>query len=269
MIKHPITRQPCVPQRAAGIRPLHRRMAPLAVLAAALLSAAWVRPQVPTTAKPAEDRSQKLDYMIIAVNGEPRMVRDGQEITIVRGDKLLVKDASLVDRSMQAGELNVVGFVGSRKTPANDKGFELDTAVDLKPGWSEDGRGDVYAIVAATRSLRHGSVFVRLLEPELRYAQLSVNGKPMILRAGEPITVAGPDKVKVERVVTNLQSNAGVYFQIVPAFVEPDAAAADLAAGAAAVAAAPAEPKPVQDYEIRFLRGERLFATIPLKVKVK
>lgn len=215
-------------------------------MAALLLHAgsarAWVRPAAPSTAPRPTETAQRLDFVLIEVNGRAVVARDGDEIPVVRGDKISVKDAGLRDRQVLVKELNVVGFQAP-KGGNDDRGFVVDTAKDLKPKFSEGGKGEVYAVLAGSKAALNGAVFLRLIEPALRYAEISVNGKTRMLRDGEPVSVHAADKVKVEKVVTNLDSVEGVMFQMTE--VDP-------AQGA---------------YEIRFTRGGLAFATIPLRVK--
>ena len=105
----------------------------------------------------------------------------------------------------------------------------------------EGKRGDLYAVLALSHATLHGVVYLRLIEPVLRYAEVAINGRTRVLRDGEPLNVKATDQVKVERVVTNLESTDGVRFQI----------ATGDGPGA---------------YAIRFSRGDTPFASIPLKV---
>lgn len=221
------------------------RMSVVAVIALSAVPAgvasAWVRPEIPSTQAPANGPSARLDFVLVEVNGEPRVIRDGEELQVVTGDRVTIKDGQLRDAAGKIREINVVGFQSARGS--EDRGATIDTAKDLKAKWSEGGKGSVYAVVASSKATLHGAVYLNLVAPTLRYAEISVNGQKRILRDGELVKVKGADAVKVERVVTNLQSHDGVLFQM-------------------------AEVDPAQgDYEIRFTRGELVFATIPLKVK--
>lgn len=218
--------------------PSHPRR--LGLLISAALSLAWVRPALPPgSAKPATDSGLTLDYLIVEVNGEARMVKEGSELLILRGDRLLIKEASLVDRALEAKEVNVVGYQG----PKSDDRGRVFTTRDLKPKHSEDQKGDVFAVLVSSKKVLHGSVFFRLMDPVLRYAELSINGAKRVMRDGERLTVKAADLVKVERVVTNLEKNDGVLFQIMPV------------------------DEKAKDYEIRFQRGGAAFARIPLKIE--
>lgn len=219
------------------------RLSGLAISVA--LSLAWVRPALPPNSpKPTVEGGQKLDYVIIEVNGQPRMVKEGGELPVLRGDRLKIKEATLVDRRIAAKEVNLVGYQ-SPSPKGEDRGFEF-TTTDLKARHSEDGRGDVYALQVASKKTLHGMVYLRLMNPVLRYAEVSINGANKVLRDGESLAVKASDLVKVERVVTNLEKNDDVLFQIAPV--------------------APTTQAPA-NYEIRFQRGGTDFARIPLQIE--
>ncbi len=206
-----------------------------------LAAGAWVRPQAPVRSALVEDQGSHLDYLIVRVNSESRVLRAGEELTVVRGDRVTIQDVAVKKGAPYKGLVNVVGF--QRADKREDRGLEIDTSKDLIKRWSESERGDVYAIVAESGSKRYGQAYLRLIEPVLRYAEISVNGAARVLRDGETTTIAADDKVKVEKIVTNLADDGDVYFQI----VENDGNGAS-------------------GYEIRFLRGQLVFAKIPLNL---
>ncbi len=211
------------------------------LIVAAFLSAAWVRPAAPSTGHPPATDGEKLDYMIIQVNDQPRLVRDGAELAVVRGDRLFIKEAQLNDKTAAIREVNVVGYK-SPSPKGEDRGYAFTTK-DIKTKYSEDQKGTVFAILASGKTVLHGTVYLRIVEPVLRYAELSINGARRVLRDGEALDVKAADMVKVEQVVTNLDQNDGVKFQIT---------AVDLK---------------TKSYEIRFQRGGEAFARIPLRIE--
>lgn len=226
-------------------RSLVRGLAGLAVISAL---SGWTRPESPTSVPYVKDRADRLDYVLVTVNGKPRMVKAGDELAVVRGDKLQVKEAALYGRGA-IREVNVIGY--QRAGTNDDRGATFSTK-DLVARWSEGEGGAVYAVAAAGRKLLHGVVYLRVIEPVLRYAEVSINGKKRVLRDGEPLRASAKDLVKVERVETNLEAAGDVVFQIVPAASD---GAASKDAGRPGL------------YEIRFLRGEQAFARIPLTLE--
>src|SRR5690606_2510507 len=130
-----------------------------------------------------------------------------------------------------------------------DRGFEVDTASDLIKGWSVEKKGERFRIKTFTGATDHGEAFIRLTDPQLRYAEVKVNDKLVIFRDGEVVRVKSSDEVKVEKVITNIENDTKeVGFQIVPARENPEVLGTKF-------------------YEIRFLRGDQVFARIPLQVE--
>jgi hypothetical protein len=214
-------------------------------LAAATI--AWTRPTLPTAARRVTAPREELDYMIFVVNGATRVVNAEDELAVNWGDTVEVKDAALRDPAQSPKSVEVVGMKRGSKRRADGRGASFTTE-QLKPKSSEGGKGELYAVLATTKSRLHGAVYLRLLPPVLRYAELSVNGVTRVLRDGEPLAVRASDQVKVEKVVTNLESNAGVLFEIGGASPPTDAA------------------RGYAEYTVSFRRGGAVFARIPLRV---
>lgn len=198
---------------------------------------------------PVKDRADRLDYVMVTVNGRPRVVKAGDEFAVVRGDKVMIKEAALVGRGA-IREVNVIGYQRQGARNNDDRGAAFSTK-DLSPRFSEGESGSVYAVVASARKAMHGLVYLRVIDPVLRYAEVSINGQKRILRDGEPLKANAKDLVKVEKVDTNLEGVDDVVFQIVPA----ESTQAPKAKASAAL------------YEIRFLRGGQAFARIPLTLE--
>ncbi len=224
------------------------RPVPMGLVISVALSLAWVRPAAPPNSpKPTSEAGQQLDYVIVEVNGQPRLVKAGGELPVLRGDHLKIKEAALAGKAEGPKEVNLVGYQ-SPSPKGEDRGYDF-TTMDLKARHSEDQKGDVYALQVATKKVLHGTVYIRLMNPVLRYAEVSINGTNKVLRDGESLAVKATDLVKVERVVTNLEKTDDVLFQIAPASAKATAG------------------KPEGDYEIRFQRGGTDFARIPLKIE--
>lgn len=227
----------------------------LGLLASALHSAhatAWVRPYLPGSKSPIPKESMQLDYMLLDVEGESLLVRAGDEVVMVKGDVFVVREARLKAAHNQAQDLNVVGFQHNqaRQRSTDDRNIPIDSDRALQARFSEGGLGEVYAINAENGSTVHGGIFVRFIAPQLRYVEVRVNGAPRTLKDGEPLTLKRSDRFKIEQIKTNMRSTKGLKFQFLAVGHKPQAKS-ELAAG---------------EYEIRFARGERVFATIPVKV---
>lgn len=203
---------------------------------------AWSRPESPIqgSLKAPSNPAGRLESILLEVNGEPRMVRVNEELSVIRGDKIRVREAYLYDRSMMPKEVQVVGLMRTRQGQAESRGVEFRTK-DLASRQSEGGKGQVYAVVVRSKKDLHGTAFLKIQDAALRYAEVSVNQTKRILRDGEPLKLSSKDLFKLHKIVTNLDHDDGVIFQI-----------ADGSRGERA---------------IRFLRYGVAFATIPLIIE--
>lgn len=196
----------------------------------------WTKPYRPPSERPVSDPKARLDMVILEVSGSRRSVKNHEEITLVRGDKIVIKSALLTNGQISTGALNLVGFTSAEHPGIFDQDATIDTNVDLVERWSERGEGLLYVITAVEKGRLQGEVYLRLTEPTLNYAVLSINGATRVMRDGELLQVLDTDMVKVERVETNVEPLTDVLFQIGPE-------------------------------HIRFLRGSQVFAEIPLQLR--
>jgi len=206
--------------------------------------AGWARPNPPTTIDSAGNFRHLLDYVIVEINGESQLIKAGGEVTVIYGDQFLVKSAFLNDKNLKVGVVNVVGFPNAKKGGSEDRGVIINTATDLLKNYSEAKEGKVYAITSESGKKFHGSVFIKILEPSLKYATVRINDKEKILRDGEVLKIKKSDLFKVTQVETNVQDPKTVSFQI----FEQKTSGQSL-------------------FEIRFTRESRVFARIPLKIE--
>jgi hypothetical protein len=221
---------------------------------------AWTRPALPgpdgaTEATPAEGR---LESMVITVNGEPRLVPAGAEITVFHGDVLEARDATLADHAKAPRTVDVIGLPdhpGAAKT-GGDRGRAFNTT-ELLARHSLDGAGEVFAVVAHTKKIRHGLVYVRLVDPVLRWAEVEINGAARVVRDGEPLSLRAADLLKIGRVTTSLAGRGTEPGDVLVTVVPIGASGGDGNAGAGKT----------RFFEIRFARAGREFAMIPLVVR--
>ncbi len=209
-----------------------------------LIQISWARPNLPTKIQESSSHEQKLDYVIVKINGESHVVRASQEIAVIRGDSMVVQSAALNKKDSRVGVVNFVGYRHPVHGGAEDRGYKIDTAKSLDTKYSEGEAGKIYAITATSRRELHGAVFVKILNPTLRYAVININGNDVVMHDGESLDVKKTDLVKVSKVETNVSDHSSINFQI---FEQ--------------------QAKDGSKFEIRFSRGGYLFARIPLKIK--
>jgi hypothetical protein len=185
----------------------------------------------------------RLNAVTLEVNGEPSAIRDKEQLTVVKGDTLKIRSVSLYNATDSAlTEVNFIGYPGR-----DDRNVVIRSDKDLTRKWSLKGDGETYAIKLRDKTGQIGEVFVKIVQPVLKYAVVKVNGQERIVHDQQPIKVGGADMVKVERVETNLPTlDKGLRFQIVPR----------------------TSGKDIKEYshEIRFLRHENVFASVPLGI---
>jgi len=212
-----------------------------------LLLTGWVRPELPRALMAVAPVPNRLDEVVVLVNGEARVVPRDHELIVLVGDRLEIRQAS-VSPSLPKNDIkiNVYGLIGCPAGGAEDGGREFSTE-ELKVKFSEAAKGEVFAVGISAKGHLAGVVFIRLVPPELEFAELTINGDRKVVRVGDILHVKHSDRLKVERVFTNVPGNVGVLVQMVQVNVN-------------------ANVNDRGDVAMRFIRGGRVFASIPLKV---
>ncbi len=200
----------------------------------------WVRPELHTKARPPSDSGGRLDYFVIKINGQPVRLKEGQEVSIMRGDELEVTEARLISPDVKAKQVDVIGFKSPSKIPGEDRGFRFRTN-RLSDWYSESHRGEVWSILAQSDKILHGAAFIRVVDPSLRYAEFRINQQLRVVRPGDEVVVKSSDQIKVDRVVTNLGDDSSVKVLI-------------------------DDQDRKGKFEIKFERDRRVFAVIPINV---
>ncbi|TWW12797.1 hypothetical protein E3A20_00320 [Planctomyces bekefii] len=210
-----------------------------------VLLVGWVRPSAPAPkrlSKPTKAQDS-LDYMLLEVNGKSRMVRNGDELVVVRGDVITVRQAALVGRA-PLKEVHVVGLPAAFKpNKGSDRRDVAFRTSDLDRKLSEEAKGEVFAVTALTQRHLAGAVYLRLIDPVLRYVEISINGQKRVLRDGEAFQAKSEDQFKVDQVITNIEGTSDVSVQV-----------------------APLSEQDPQVFEMRFLRSGQVFARIPMRL---
>ena len=191
-----------------------------------------------------------LDHIEVEVNGVRQQVPNGGSVTVIRGDKMTVVEAHLSDGETWVENVNVVGFAPpNAPRQQEDRGFEIDTAKDFITRWSTHPDRHSYRVTAYTKEQHFGEITINVEDPMLVDAIFSVGGETFTVRNREMLVVQkSMDTFKVDQINTNANSD-DVSVQVVPIKTVPEDAKDKF-------------------YEIRFiLRGDRVFAAIPIQVK--
>ena len=165
------------------------RVATLLLIGIVPLLCGWTKPYLPDDKELVTDHGDRLLFMTLKVDGALVVVHDGKEVAVPYGSQIEVEDAILQNQK-SLKMVNVVGFTHHGWPPGEDRSRVFNSATDLMTKWSEANGGQVFAITAGTKKKLHGVVYFRLLKPELRFAELTINGKRKVMRDGEA-TVRG------------------------------------------------------------------------------
>lgn len=165
---------------------------------------------------PAREGS-RLDYVVLVVNGERKVIESGKQMVLVKGEKFKILNARLQDKHLVPSEINLVGLKHPKvRGGRNDIGVEVYDGISvLNPAWAEVlADREIYSVVVASEKVLHGTVTLALVEPSLSYIAIEVNGKDRVFRAGEAITLQRSDEIMIKKVTTNLTVDKGIEFTL-------------------------------------------------------
>lgn len=148
---------------------------------------------------------------LVEVNGRRWMVGDGGELEVLKGDGLRIVD--YIAPSVPKGiNVNFLGFVGNQQNNrGEDRGYLINTAVDLLTDWSLDGDGKRYAVAVKLGQAELARMTVVLVEPRLDYIVVSRNGeRPVVLQPGDRWHLHPGDRLRVLGIHTNAPDEKAV-----------------------------------------------------------
>jgi hypothetical protein len=190
-----------------------------------------------------DNPASRLESLVVEVNGERRRVEPASGFTVVRGDLVTVVEAWLVDKSKQAPIVDIAGFTTRlKRSGQDDRGKVVDTNRDFDPRQSEDGKGDRYAIRVIGSGVLYGETFLTIEEPALISFEVEVNGERRKLTPGDKLALSARDGIRVIDIRTNVRGNENVRHDL----------------------AKKRNRDGTVTREIRFTRGEAVFARIPI-----
>lgn len=192
-----------------------------------------------TPAKIDAKAENRLDSVVVDINGERKKVDAGGSFDVVFGDLVTIVEATLLDKSAQVNVVDLVGFRGANsKAPGDDRGWVVDTGRHLNKRQSVAGDGKQYKIQVSGQGGRSGEVMLNVLEPELISIELDVNGSLRKIQSGDVLRLSAKDMVRVVEIRTNVRGNENVKYDKITKN---------------------------GNKELRFSRGGRVFARIPIE----
>lgn len=223
----------------------------LIVLSLSLFMVSWKLPGKYASFESPATSEGLLSYVVVELNGKKHLIKNTEELTLIRGDQFKILSAHLNDRNLKPKTVDLIGYP-SGKRESKDLNVSIDSVKGLLPHWALDKKKTVYAAVVYSGNVLHGVIYIRTAMPKLQYADIVVNKKLRVMRDDETLILDANDKIKVKKVVTNLESDEDVRFEVVPsdnpALVEKHI-------------------RPAKSYELRFNRKGLVFAKIPMLVE--
>ncbi len=173
----------------------------------------FVTPASPSFGQEAGAGVPGLDYLIVEVNHTPQVVKRDGYMKVVRGGLITITDALSTPRvAANALKVNFKGFVANPlDNRGEDRGYAIDTAKDLWKRYSVDGKGMVYPIITTYGEQEVGRVWVELVEPQLDYLIVRLNGgMKMCFAPPEVIRARYGDVLEIVDLKTTIEGNTGV-----------------------------------------------------------
>ena len=150
-------------------------------------------------------------YLIVEENGNVNVLKNGQHLSVVKGDSLKIIDVVVNGETEDDIDINFVGFVSNRHdNSGNDKGAIIDTAKDLLIKYSKDGLGKEYIIKISKGKNIIGNVFVDIIKPELKYIVLRQDETKLWLSDGDIMTIYPLSELVIVDIRTNIIGNSGI-----------------------------------------------------------
>ena len=207
--------------------------------------AAAVRPMGGTAVvRQVTSPSLRLESLIVEVNGERRRVDPANGFVVVRGDLVTVIDGWLLDKTKSVPLIDVAGYSSRlNRSTQDDRGKVIDTGHDVDPRESVDGKGLKYEIRALGSGVLYGHTFMTVESPVLLSLEVEVNGERRKLSAGDKLVLGPRDGIRVIDIHTNVRGNENVNHEL--------SRKSDRGGRAFK--------------EIRFTRGDVVFARIPIE----
>lgn len=106
----------------------------------------------------------KTRVFVLEVNGEKRLLVQGQTLPLSRNDQLIIRSSFSDGNNTAAPEINFKGWVPHGvPNVGDDRNYVIRMSDDLQDKFSLNGRGEVYPVVAeAPNGRKVGEIYVRL-----------------------------------------------------------------------------------------------------------
>ncbi|MEW6669902.1 MAG: M14/M99 family metallopeptidase [Thermodesulfobacteriota bacterium] len=166
-----------------------------------------------------EKRSEprpRIEHFVIETGNNRLLVSNGETLTLVKGEKLKILDVLPSPPATAGVKVNLKGFVGDRQQNlGEDRGYLVDTAVDLMERFSTDRKGESYEVLATQGEKSLARMTVKLIPPRMDFLILRVNDqRHVLLRPENRVSLSLKDRICLEEVQTNLGAKSELHLSI-------------------------------------------------------
>jgi hypothetical protein len=154
----------------------------------------------------------ELDFFIVEVNGDKRLVENHGTLRAVQGDQVRIVDVLARGVAPEALKVNFIGYVrDDKEDPGEDRGVLIRTASDLWHRYALDEAGTRFRVVAIRGHELVGEMVLELQAPRLFYVLVGNGDAPYEAYAeGTRLWVGARPELHIPDLKTNVPGNDGV-----------------------------------------------------------
>jgi hypothetical protein len=158
----------------------------------------------------------RVNHFCLRVNDKTYVVEPGEELTVMRGDKVTILDPKTnLDKEFEkAMRIDLRGFQAeSSPYPVEDRGHVIDTDKDLQEKYGTP-RGDVtvYSLQAKLNNRVFGQSFIAVARPKLDYVVLRGSvGSGFVVQSDDRLEVPAEEVLRIVDVRTNLPESTPLF----------------------------------------------------------
>lgn len=222
-------------------------------------------------------RYSKIEYLVIRQNDEQKLLKNGQTLSVVRGDIIELLDATGKIKNKSQIIVNFVGFKGGNdKNEAEDRNFPIRTNKDLLPRFSLNEEKNLYQIYAKEGSRKIAYFYIKIVRPQFSYLLIQRNNaEKMALFGEESLELSRSDSIKIIDIKTNIEGNIGVKLRVkllsgeignVPLITLQKVGEKKTVIGTASAASTVTSQRRV-DMVFEIVRNDEVFGRVPIAVR--
>ncbi|MGO9567481.1 MAG: M14/M99 family metallopeptidase [Desulfomonilaceae bacterium] len=156
----------------------------------------------------------KVRHFCVRVNDRTVVAEPGEELTVMRGDTLILLDPStnLEPEDEKALRIDLRGFQ-VQSSPLEDRGHRINTATDLQEKYGRRREGNtVFPLQAKLNNKVIGESYIVVAEPRLEYLVLRESqGGPFVAYPGDKLELPANALIKIMDVKTNVREATALF----------------------------------------------------------